>query len=99
YTGLVLFLLLGSAGLLTARKIKRLTKGREGFEDAYKFANMIQISLVAYAVAGTFQNLSTYDMYYTLLAMIALHYTLVLERLKAAGAVTASASAQDSGAV
>lgn len=46
YIGLILFMLLGLAGFLTARKIKKLTKGNSDLKDEYIFANMIQISLV-----------------------------------------------------
>ena len=91
YVGLVIFLLMGFAGLLTARKIKLLTRHIPGFENERKFANMIQISLLAYAVSGTFQNLSTYDMYYTLLALIAIQYWQVTEALKKNSVVEKSA--------
>jgi probable O-glycosylation ligase (exosortase A-associated) len=89
YVGLFIFLLLGLSGLITARKIKTLTRGKEGFEDEYAFANFIQVSLIAYAVSGAFLNLAKYDFYYALLAMIALQYALVQKRLRAAHTETA----------
>jgi len=81
YVGLAIFLMLGMAGLLTSQKIKRLVKDRPDLRDAHLFGNMMQISLVAYAVTGTFQNLSTYDLYYTLLALISMQYMIVRNEL------------------
>ena len=44
---------------------------------------MMQISLVAYAVSGAFLNLSTYDLYYALLAMIAIQRRFLEQKLAA----------------
>jgi probable O-glycosylation ligase (exosortase A-associated) len=82
YVGLVLFLMLGTAGLLTCRKIKRLVKDRPDLRSAYLFGNMMQCSLITYAVTGTFLNLSTYDLYYTLLALTSMQYLIVRNELK-----------------
>lgn len=81
YVGLIIFLALGIAGLVGAGQIRRRTKGVPGLEAEYKFASMIQISLIAYAVSGTFQNLSTYDLYYALLAMIVMQRALLDKKL------------------
>ena len=81
YPGLIIFLLLGIAGLRGLRNIKQLTEGVPGLENEFKFANMMQISLVAYAVSGAFQNLSTYDLYYALLAMILIQQKLLNEKI------------------
>lgn len=81
YVGLILFLALGITALATTSRIKKLCRNRPGFEDEYKFANMIFISLVAYAVSGAFLNMGTYDLYYTLLAFIVLQYQLVKVKL------------------
>jgi probable O-glycosylation ligase (exosortase A-associated) len=82
YVGLVLFLMLGAAGLLTCRRIKKLVRDRPDLHSAHIFGNMMQCSLVAYAVSGTFLNLSTYDLYYTLLALTSMQYLIVREKLK-----------------
>jgi probable O-glycosylation ligase (exosortase A-associated) len=82
YVGLALFLMLGAAGLLTCRRIKRLVRDRPDLQSARIFGNMMQCSLVAYAVSGTFLNLSTYDLYYTLLALTSMQYLIVRNELK-----------------
>ena len=88
YVGLIIFLALGIAGLNGAGKIRRLSEGVPGLENEFKFANMMQISLVAYAVSGAFLNLSTYDLYYALLAMIVIQRKM-LEAKIANGEVSA----------
>ena len=87
YVGLILFLALGIAGLYGAARIKKLCRDRPGFEKEYKFANMISISLVAYAVSGAFLNMVTFDLYYTLLAFIVLQNHLVQIKLGNEGKV------------
>lgn len=98
YIGLILFVGLGLAGLLTAGKIMRRTAGVPELEREHKFAQMVHLSLVAYAVSGAFLNLSTWDLYYSLLAMIAMQKYL-LEKKLAAGteAAPAAVRTQDSG--
>lgn len=95
YIGLTLFLLLGAAGLLTARKIKNLTKDKPHLKHEFMFANMIQISLIAYAVSGLFLNLATYDMYYTLLALTSLSYYNVSAKLKQKEPATAAPAEEE----
>ena len=86
YIGLILFLMLGFAGLSMAGKIKRMTRKRPGFENDYRFGNLVQISLIAYAVSGAFLNLALFDLYYTILAMIGMHYMFLVKRLEGAAA-------------
>lgn len=77
YVGLAIFLALGIAGLMGAGRIRKLTAGKPEFAEEYKLATMLQYSLIAYAVSGTFQNLSMYDLYYHLLAMVVIAQHLV----------------------
>lgn len=91
YIGLIIFVALGIAGLSGAGRIRRLSEGVPGLENEFKFANMMQISLVAYAVSGAFLNLSTYDLYYALLAMIVMQRKLLEEKI-AKGLVAAENS-------
>ncbi|MES1930685.1 putative O-glycosylation ligase, exosortase system type 1-associated protein [Salinisphaera dokdonensis CL-ES53] len=72
FVGLGLFLALLIAGWRSCNAIRRQT-----FEDpekkwAYDLASMLQVSLVAYAVAGAFLPLPYFDLIYQLLAIIAL---------------------------
>ena len=91
YPGLIIFLLLGVAGLLMTGNIIRRTRGVPGLENEHKFGQMIQLSLVGYAVAGAFLNLSTLDLYYALLAMIVMQRNL-LEKKLAEGQVAETAT-------
>ena len=52
-----------------------------GLEKEHKFAQMMQLSLVAYAITGAFLNLSTLDLYYALLAMILMQRALLEKKL------------------
>lgn len=81
YIGLIIFIILGATGLLAAGKIRRQCKGVPGLKNEYLFGNAIQLSLIAYAVSGTFLNLSTYDLYYALLAMIVVQRNLLNQKL------------------
>ena len=81
YVGLLLFVMLGAAGMIYAGKIVNRTKGVPGLENEYKFGRMVQLSLVAYSVTGAFLNLSTWDLYYSLLAMIVMQHSLLEKKL------------------
>jgi probable O-glycosylation ligase (exosortase A-associated) len=94
YIGLLIFVLLGTAGLVIAGQVMKRTDGVPGLENEYKFAKMAQLSLVAFAVTGTFLNLSTWDLYYALLAMIVMQRSL-LEKKLAAGVVATAVPGQE----
>lgn len=83
YIGLVLFLLLGIAGLATGTWVIRRSRDRPDLLWARDLATMTQVALIAYAVAGTFQNLATFDLYYHLLAIMAVTRQVVADRLSA----------------
>jgi uncharacterized membrane protein HdeD (DUF308 family) len=44
---------------------------------------MVQVSIAAYAVAGLFLNLATFDLYYHLIAIVVITQALVRQRLAA----------------
>lgn len=98
YVGLIIFLSLGLAGLRMTGKISRQTAGVPGLEKEHKFAEMVHLSLVAYAVCGAFLNLSTWDLYYALLAMIVMQYSLLQKKL-ATGPVAATEQVQEAAAL
>ena len=89
YVGLIIFLMLGAAGLVTAGNIMKRTNGVPGLENEYKFAKMAQLSLVAFGVSGAFLNLSTWDLYYALLAMIVMQRSLLDKKLAGEQVATA----------
>jgi hypothetical protein len=88
YVGLILFLLLWLLVWRDAVWIMRRTQNREDLRWASRLAQLIQVSLVGYAVGGTFLNLAYYDVPYNLLV------ALVLTRLLVAKAIEEVDSAQ-----
>lgn len=81
YIGLIIFVMLGAVGMVITGQTMKRCDGVPGLENEYKFARMAQLSLVAYAVCGAFLNLSTWDLYYSLLAMIVIHRNLLNQKL------------------
>jgi probable O-glycosylation ligase (exosortase A-associated) len=78
FGGLALFLLLGLMTWRTASWIiDRARRDREK-RWAADLAQMVQVSLVGYAIAGAFLGLAYFDFYYTLVAIIVLTKTVVL---------------------
>ncbi len=72
FVGFGLFMVLGFLGLRSAKWIRTHTRGREDLKNEFVLGSMLQVSIVGYAVAGAFLNLATFDLYYTLLAVILL---------------------------
>ena len=70
FVGLAIFLMLGASTLLTARWTIKHARGDPELEWARNLSAMIQVSLVGYAVAGAFQNLGFFDLYYSLIAIV-----------------------------
>jgi probable O-glycosylation ligase (exosortase A-associated) len=81
YVGLSLFLLLWLVVWRDASWIIRQARNREGFQWAADLAAMIQVSLVGYAVGGTFLNLAYYDVPYNLLVAIVLTRVLIAKAM------------------
>lgn len=82
FVGLGLYLLLGLYTWRTGSWIIRNTKKLEGYKWASSLATMIQVSLIGFAVGGTFLSLLYFDVpYYLMVAMIAMR-ALVEKELK-----------------
>lgn len=93
FVGLAVFLMLAIAGFRTGSWILRQTKDRPELAKERHLATMLQVAIVAYLVAGAFQNLSKFDLYYNLLAMMLLCKGLVQRKLaELAGAGMAAAT-------
>jgi probable O-glycosylation ligase (exosortase A-associated) len=84
YVGLMLFLLLGILVWRDASWIIRQTRSRSELRWASDVARMNQVSLVGYAVGGTFLNLAYYDVPYNLLVALVLTRILVEKEIKSA---------------
>jgi probable O-glycosylation ligase (exosortase A-associated) len=78
FPGLILFLgLLVASWRNCSRVRKRLRQSPEG-RWAYDLASMLQVSLVAYAIAGAFLTSTYFDLSYQLMALTALLVTYAL---------------------
>ena len=79
FVGLGLFLLLMWFTWRTGARIINLTKGKPHFTWARDLAQMAQVSLVSYWVAGSFLGLAYFDGYYLIISLLVLT-RLVIER-------------------
>ena len=84
YVGLALFLAIGMGTYLTASAIIRRSRDHPDLAWAADLAAMVQVSIAAYATAGLFLNLATFDLYYHLVAIVVIAHALVRARLTAA---------------
>ncbi len=71
FLGMGLFLLFWVLTLLMARRIVRATRDRPDLEWASWLARMIQVSLLAYFIGGSFLNLAYWDVPYYLMVILA----------------------------
>lgn len=71
FVGLAIYLLLLISSFLAARNVVRLTKDRPDLAWARSLAAMLQVSIVGFAVGGAFLSLGFYDLYYALVALVA----------------------------
>lgn len=85
FVGLAIFLMLGAAGFRTGSWVLKTTKGIPELEKQRLLAKMLQTAIIAYAVAGAFQNLSTLDLYYNLLAMMLMCKLVTMQKLSELG--------------
>jgi putative inorganic carbon (hco3(-)) transporter len=86
FIGLILFLGLGISTLLLTLRIMRATRGRSELAWAGSLAAMIQVSVIGYAAAGTFQNFGFFDFYYTLIVLVVATWRVVQQQLAQAPA-------------
>jgi len=82
YVGLLIFLSLGIAAFFTAGRIRKEIKGRGDLKWCGDLASMIQLSLIAYATSGAFLTLAIFDLFYHLVAMMALTHLIARDKLK-----------------
>lgn len=83
FVGLLLFLALGAGTFFTGSGILRDTKDRPELAWARHLAAMIQVSLVGYATGGAFLGLAYYDLFYHMVAIMAITRHLVNQAIAA----------------
>lgn len=72
FTGLLLFLALLFASWRKCSQVRKNTRGSPPLKWAFDLASMLQVSLVAFIVAGTFLPMPYFDLSYQLMALCAL---------------------------
>lgn len=82
YIGLTIFLLLYFTAMLTCSRTFKLSRERPDLKWAGDLSKMMQVSMVGYAAAGAFLNLSTFDLFYHVLAIVVMARLIVAEELK-----------------
>ena len=60
----------------------RLTKQTEHLRWMYHLGSMMQVSLIGYAVTGTFLGLAYFDLYYALIAIVVITKDLLRRELE-----------------
>jgi probable O-glycosylation ligase (exosortase A-associated) len=90
YVGLLLFLVLGGIGWVTARRIIVQSRGKAEHTWAANLARAIQVSLVAFGVGGAFVNISYWDLTYYELIVLTVAHRLVGAASGAGGEVDAN---------
>jgi probable O-glycosylation ligase (exosortase A-associated) len=82
------------AGIVYSMRITRMAKDRPDLRWASDLARMSQVSVVAYAVGGTFLSLAYWDFFWTLMVVLGAVHGLVAQAVRnPAAAVGAPADA------
>lgn len=95
FVGLFLFLTLGFVSWRTATWIIKYAADSDSLSWAKNLAEMIQVSLVGFAVGGAFLSLAYFDLVYHLLALLVLVKLQVLQALAAGNTNGSSKPSQD----
>ena len=88
FVGLALFVGVILAAMLACSRLRKRTEGREDLRWAFDLGTALQVSVVGYAVGGTFLTVAFYDLFYYLLIIIIAADVVVARQIaeeKAAG--------------
>lgn len=95
FPGLAIFLAILGTSALRMQGLWKRTRGKPEFKWVRDMAEMIQCSLLAYAMAGAFLGLAYFDLiYYIVMAGVLLDIVYLAEKRKAAAGVTEPAPAR-----
>lgn len=81
FVGLGIFLILMYVSFRAASKIIKSTRDRPDLQWARSLAAMLQVSFVGYAATGAFLSLGFFDLYYALVAIVAVTQLVVRREL------------------
>ncbi len=98
YVGLTIFLTLYFTAMFTCSRTSKLCRGRPDLKWAGDLSKMMQVSMVGYAAAGAFLNLSTFDLFYHVLAIVVMARLIVRNELKKPYTASQIENAPDEGA-
>jgi len=84
YIGLILFLLMWLSTLGVARRLRNQTRNVEELAWLFHLAGMCQVSLIGYAVGGTFLSLAYFDLPYNIMVMLVAGYGYLTAHRKSA---------------
>lgn len=96
FVGLAIFLICGFVAFFTCRSVQKRTRDRPDLYWARDLAAMCQVSLVGFAVGGTFLNLAFFDLPWHIVALVVINSCLVRKELARQPSATES---EPSGAV
>jgi probable O-glycosylation ligase (exosortase A-associated) len=82
YVGLLIYLSLMVAAWRSGSRTIALTRNKPELYWANDLARMVQVSLIGFAVAGAFQNLAFFDLYFHLIAILFLAQQIVVAELQ-----------------
>jgi len=100
YVGLLIYLALMIAVWRSGSRTIALTRNKPQLHWARDLASMTQVSLVAFATAGTFQNLAFFDLFFHLAAILFVTQQIVIAELeKSEAAMKEAAVGEDSAAL
>jgi putative inorganic carbon (hco3(-)) transporter len=69
FVGFFLFVAIGVTTLLTCGRIRKRCRDSPEMDWAFDLASMLQVSIVGFAVGGTFLNQASFDFYWQLVAL------------------------------
>lgn len=100
FVGLFIFLMVGVSTLLTCGRMRRQTRDIPSLHWAFDLASMLQVSVIGFAVGGTFLNQASFDFYWQLVALavclrVVTRKSLAEARLEAAAQMSESAGGGD----
>jgi probable O-glycosylation ligase (exosortase A-associated) len=75
--------------LVSTMRVRRLA-WKHGLQNYYCYACMLQISLLAYALSGTFLEFGSFELFYQIIALVIILKALFREKLQRIQAKTAS---------
>jgi len=81
FVGLILYLALGATTFFTGGWVIRASRKHDDLAWAGNLAAMLQVSIAGFAMAGIFVNKTYLDLYFSLVAIMAVTRMLVAERL------------------